>query len=257
MSTEPPRRRGRRDNGLDAAFYVPLADVDPRIGEHLLDVLWAAGVPAYLEPPAELPTDPMTEIIPASTLPRPMPAVDRLWVDRDRRADARTIVESEAPRVPENGGPDDDPAGTAALDEDTERQWAAIVEAYDLDVTGPVAPWPAVEDLDVTTRPADPPRPWAEPARPEPTESVEDPEEDEGHYEPPPPPPFPRPSGYSVLALAILAFGVVLIFFPVLLGIDASTGFALGVASVLGSAGIFVWRLRERHPDDPDDGAVV
>ena len=37
-------RRGRRDNGLDAAAFVPLLDVDPRVGEHLLDVLASAGV---------------------------------------------------------------------------------------------------------------------------------------------------------------------------------------------------------------------
>ena len=43
-------RRGRRDNGLDAAAFVPLVDVDPRVGEHLLDVLASAGVPAFLEP---------------------------------------------------------------------------------------------------------------------------------------------------------------------------------------------------------------
>ena len=33
------RGRGRRDNGLDAALWSPLRDVDPRVGEHLLDVL--------------------------------------------------------------------------------------------------------------------------------------------------------------------------------------------------------------------------
>ena len=32
-------RRGRRDNGLVAAEYAAAGDVDPRVGEHLLDVL--------------------------------------------------------------------------------------------------------------------------------------------------------------------------------------------------------------------------
>src|SRR5205085_2454875 len=31
-------RRGRRDNGLIAAVYAAAGDVDPRVGEHLLDV---------------------------------------------------------------------------------------------------------------------------------------------------------------------------------------------------------------------------
>lgn len=243
MSSDPARRRGRRDNGLDAAFYVPLADVDPRIGEHLLDVLWAAGVPAYLEPPSEPTGDAPAESATTSTLRRP-PPVDRLWVDRDRRADARSIVESEAPRVPE----------AADLDPDTEREWAAIVAAYESDSADVVPPWPAAEDLDVRTRAEEPAAEWVAPPEPEP-EVVE---EDEGHYEPPPPPPFPRPSGYTVLAMLILALGVVCIFFPDLVEASESGGFAFGVICILGSAGIFIWRLHERRPDDDDDdGAVV
>ena len=45
-------RRGRRDNGLDAADYAVAGDVDPRVGEHLLDVLAAGGIAAYLQPSA-------------------------------------------------------------------------------------------------------------------------------------------------------------------------------------------------------------
>ena len=71
-------RRGRRDNGLDAAAFVPLLDVDPRVGEHLLDVLASAGVPAYLEPSADV--EPYTR-----ALSLPSPPTDRLWVDRDQR----------------------------------------------------------------------------------------------------------------------------------------------------------------------------
>ena len=45
----PPRRRG---NGLLASDFIALADVDPRLGAHLLDLLRLADVPAYLEPAA-------------------------------------------------------------------------------------------------------------------------------------------------------------------------------------------------------------
>ena len=45
----PPQRRG---NGLLASYFVALADVDPRLGAHLLDLLRLADVPAYLEPAA-------------------------------------------------------------------------------------------------------------------------------------------------------------------------------------------------------------
>ena len=68
-------RRGRRDNGLDAADYAAAGDVDPRVGEHLLDVLAAGGIAAYLQPSADL-----NPILRATTLPaRP---TDRLYVDR-------------------------------------------------------------------------------------------------------------------------------------------------------------------------------
>src|SRR5437016_2493973 len=49
-----PARPGRRDNGLTAAAYAAVGDVDPRVGEHLLDVLAAAGIAAYLQPSSDL-----------------------------------------------------------------------------------------------------------------------------------------------------------------------------------------------------------
>src|SRR5258705_46094 len=68
-------RRGRRDNGLIAAAYAAAGDVDPRVGEHLLDVLGLRGIAAYLQPAADL--HPVTR---TTTLPtRP---TDRLYVDR-------------------------------------------------------------------------------------------------------------------------------------------------------------------------------
>ncbi len=80
-------RRGRRDNGLDAALWSPLRDVDPRVGEHLLDVLHAAGIAAYLEPSADI--GPYTR-----TVFLPSPPSDRLFVDRSRRAEALSLIES-------------------------------------------------------------------------------------------------------------------------------------------------------------------
>jgi len=98
-------RRGRRDNGLDAAAFVPLLDVDPRVGEHLLDVLASAGVPAYLEPSADV--EPYTR-----ALSLPSPPTDRLWVDRDQRRQARIIVDAETPLGPRPVPPprDDEPS---------------------------------------------------------------------------------------------------------------------------------------------------
>lgn len=75
-------RYGRRDNGLVAAEYAPAGDVDPRVGEHLLDVLARDGIAAYLRPSSD--QHPITR---STTLPqRP---VDRLYVDRAHVATVR------------------------------------------------------------------------------------------------------------------------------------------------------------------------
>src|SRR4051812_17718498 len=84
--------RGRRNNGLDAVLWSPLRDVDPRIGEHLLDVLSAAGIAAYLEPSADI--GPYTR-----TVFLPSPPSDRLFVDRSRRAEARALVDGQVPQA--------------------------------------------------------------------------------------------------------------------------------------------------------------
>src|SRR3954451_20186816 len=120
--------RGRRNNGLDAVLWSPLRDVDPRIGEHLLDVLSAAGIAAYLEPSADI--GPYTR-----TVFLPSPPTDRLFVDRSRRAEGGSIVDDHA---------DDHPPGPASgrarlrrdLDEDAE--WTRIVAAFEAENGPPV-----------------------------------------------------------------------------------------------------------------------
>ncbi len=88
-------RRGRRDNGLQAAVYAVAGDVDPRVGEHLLDLLGLRGIAAYLQPASDL--HPVTR---TTTLPsRP---TDRLYVDRDHLQVARDVLAEL--------GPDSDPA---------------------------------------------------------------------------------------------------------------------------------------------------
>jgi len=64
----------RLDNGLHAPAYVPLTDVDPDVGQHLLSALGRARIPAYLGPAPEL------------------SARRRLFVASDDRVVTRTIV---------------------------------------------------------------------------------------------------------------------------------------------------------------------
>ncbi len=242
------RGRGRRDNGLDAALWSPLRDVDPRVGEHLLEVLHAAGIPAYLDPSADV--GPYTR-----TVFLPSPPLDRLFVDRSRRAEARALVDEHVPPgedrrrgpVPEPPAvrrPPDQGDGTGAgrgtgrdLDEDAE--WARIVAAFEREHGRPV----------VAERPSD-----AAPPAPHEPAVLDRPDE---HFEPPLPPPIPAPAPASLYAVLLVAAGLVLVGAPGLLGLSSDVGLVLGVAVIAGGVAMLVSRMRDRSPDDGDDGAVV
>jgi len=275
-----PPRRGRRDNGLGADRYVPLLDVDPRIGEHLLDVLRLAGVPAYLEPSMDV--EPYTR---ATSIPSP--PTDRLWVDRERRETARDIITAETANPPGSVPPDaEDSPSHGLADPDEELAWREIISRYDRDYSarGGVPPWPVVEDLD---RPAagadrarqDRPGPRSErtvrPAADSAADKADradgasggapddevaagrrqpDPEE---HYVPPAPPPVPRLSKQAVLALFLIAAGTLLLLWPQVIGLSDQSALALGVVFLISAGTLLVLRLREDRPDDPDDGAVL
>jgi hypothetical protein len=335
-------RRGRRDNGLDAAAFVPLLDVDPRVGEHLLDVLGSAGVPAFLEPSADV--EPYTR-----ALSLPSPPTDRLWVDRDQRREAREIVDAETPHgprpEPEPQSRDDEPSH-GLPDAVEEQAWEAIVAGWEtpppdgparpgylLDDPSAADPRPETDpDLrpDTEPRPDNGPRPgtlpgegwlggpalpdrafrnrddliadpWSDaeaersrrrrgrggPADTDPLPTGKDLDkaaearakfeadaeqsaddlwidgpptldDAEEHFEPPPPPPVPRPSRHTVLAVLLVALGILFIAVPGFIGLDDQAGLLLGVVSVLAGGVLLVLRLRETRADDgPDDGAVV
>jgi len=244
--SEPRRGRGRRDNGLDAALWTPLRDVDPRVGEHLLDMLRDAGIAAYLEPAADV--SPYTR-----TVYLPSPPSDRLFVDRARRVEARGLVDRNADEHARRQRQ----ARPLRRDLDEEAEWRRIVAALEAesgltgaDVDPAPAPAPAV------AFPLEPEAPEAEaqePDRPEP-DLVELPEE---HYEPPPPPPLRPPAPASLYAVLLIAFGALLIFAPQVVGLSGNTALVLGVVGVAAGVAVLVSRMRERSVDDGDDGAVV
>jgi hypothetical protein len=230
------RGRGRRDNGLDAALWSPLQDVDPRIGEHLLDLLHAVGIAAYLEPSADVAPYTMSVSLPS-------PPSDRLFVDRSRRAEARAVLDEHGPpagarsdvestvRAPERAPLRQD------LDEDAE--WAAIVSAFEAENgRAVVAEEPVV---------APPPPPSEVPILDRPDE----------HYEPPIPPPLPAPAPHALYAVLLVVAGLLLVGAPGLLRLSSDTGLVLGVAAIAGGVALLVSRMRDRSEDDGDDGAVV
>lgn len=278
MSAGGPRR-GRRDNGLDAAEYAVAGDVDPRIGEHLLDVLAAGGIAAYLQPSADL--NPITR---TTTVPsRP---VDRLYVDRSHLTTARDYLtqltdEVEAAR---EGEPD------------IEAEWAKIVAGFHTTPAAGSHPWPAAEDVDDSAGPTGPAGgagnraeetagptatdvrrlPYAadvsgisvgreRPDEPSLLDGLDTfgadlPDDEDEHYTPPPPPPLPRFSKYAVVGVLCIVVGFLLFLSPALLSsIDPSVVTLFGFTGILAGFVMLIWRLRPGDSDeqDPDDGAVV
>jgi hypothetical protein len=241
-------RRGRRDNGLVAAAYAAAGDVDPRVGEHLLDVLALRGIAAYLQPAADLHPVTRTTTLPA----RP---TDRLFVDREHLDTARGFLAQLAEEASES-------------EPDIDEAFAGIVAGFDTEVVE--VTWPAAEDLDEdddTDAGADEPadrlprwrRSTVDPLRYElPDDAVD--EEDEG-YVPPPPPPLPRVSFVTIVAVLAVVAGFVIFFNPELLPVDTSLAMVLGFGAILAGFVALIWRLRSGYDDDddwdPDDGAVV
>jgi hypothetical protein len=238
--------RGRINNGLEAALWSPLRDVDPRIGEHLLDVLEVAGIAAYLEPSADV--APYTR-----SVSLPSPPSDRLYVDRAQRREARVLVDQHVAEVvdPLDRGPSgaeprrDVVPERAALrhDLDEDAEWARIVAAFEAEHGRPV-----LEDA-----PAEAPAPLPPPPPHEP-DVLDRPDE---HYEPPPPPPLPVPAPASLYATLLVIVGVLLVGAPSVFRLSTDVGLILGVAAIAGGVAMLVSRMRDRSEDDGDDGAVV
>lgn len=222
--------QGRVDNGLRAPAYVPLTDVDPDVGQHLLTALGRARIAAYLGPAVADESDQR-----------------RLFVASEERGDARTIVAAAVralgapqPELPE---PSTDPL--AGLD--TESLFNALVADWHVDTHTAIRN----AERDLTKEDED----WRARLAQQP---AEDPIWlDEDHYVPPPPPPLPRLAGPTILAIAMIALSVVLLGFGNQLGLAGNLGFVLGIAGILCGAGILLSRLHDTDPDDDDDGAAI
>ncbi|MGN6609548.1 MAG: hypothetical protein ACTHMS_21380 [Jatrophihabitans sp.] len=217
----------RLDNGLQAATYVPLTDVDPAIGEHLLSALGRARIAAYLD------------VQPAAPL-------RRLFVASDDRGDARTIV---AAAVRALGSPEPPPVTSDPLaGVDTDAAFAAIVADWHVDTVNAIRE----AERELTKQDAD----WREQLA-QPTAPSDEPVWlDDDHYVPPPPPPLPRFAAPTIMALAILVVSIMVLGLGGEIGLANQLSWILGVGGVLLGAGILVSRLRE-HRDEDDDGSAV
>jgi hypothetical protein len=230
-----------RGNGLSAAAYVAVADLEPDRADALLVVLADRGVAAYAAQSPE--ADPEGEL-------------DRLYVDVAAVEQARALVEHEfveADSQPPAVSPD--PFDDLALDVDTE--FAAIVSDFHSAVARRGS-WPADEDLDPDPHPGPAPVPvrpvtgWEDLLRPLPEP---EPEPEEG-YVPPPPPPLPEIDLVARFAWTAVLGGPAVLFAAVLLGWQLPDwAMLLAAVAFVGGFVTLVVRLGDR-PDD-DDGAVV
>ncbi len=220
-----PGETPRRDNGLTASTYVPLADVDPSVGEQLLLALRRARIPAYLEPAAE-------------------PERQRLFVASVDRADARTIVEVAARADGSATRPPDLLEGV-----DTNAEFDALIADWHVDTITAVK----AAERDLSREDAD----WRARLEPGFASSSDDEEDEVEHYVPPAPPPLPRLAAMTIWALIIMSASIVVLSVGSVFGLDSDFTFLVGVAGVLLGAGLLIMRLRARPSDDDDDGAVI
>jgi hypothetical protein len=170
-----------RDNGFVARHYVPLADLDPRLADAMLEALRAEGIAAYVVPS----TGQLGGYLEVHLPERPR---DRLWVDRRHhdRATALLSVHGDRPdviatpsapdqldgeQVDGEGSPDAIPDthidGAPYAGDSTDDVWAQIVAGFDLPTTVGPGQWPLAEDL-----PPDSDQPGSDRHRPSSIESL-------------------------------------------------------------------------------------
>jgi hypothetical protein len=233
---------------------------DPRVGEHLLDVLRDAGIAAYLDPTSDV--DAVTR-----SIALPSPPSDRLYVDRRLTADANALIHDYVldaddsagqnsaeplapgtPQVASNSSAASAGSTTSSIDD---SQWRELVAAYEAD-HGRLGDT-LTDDFDATAQQRATEHEAAARASVEAEEAAA-----EEHYEPPTPPPLPVLSRSAAYALILLAGGALLLIAPGLIGLTGDVGFVFGVLGIAGGVGMLVWRMREGPQfDDPDDGAIV
>ncbi|MFM9134704.1 MAG: hypothetical protein ACKOT0_04600 [bacterium] len=242
-------------NGLPAASYAALVDVDPPLVDHVLEILRDAGIGAYAEPIAG-------ETGPYREVRAPDRPTTRVYVDRGRLAAAREAIESRLPALRADFLADaaaraDAASMAAASADDVDAAWEQIVSGF-----GDTAPDREVPPLAGET--PESPEPGSglsarlvrqHAAGPRDYEVAEDPDDD--RFVPPPPPPLPRPRDrFDLLAWMGTIGGPILLMVSYVTGVGgwlAGAGFAAFTAGFV----TLIVRAGERRRDDGDHGAVV
>jgi hypothetical protein len=261
-------------NGLSAASWAALADVDPPVVGQVLDLLGAAGVAAYAEPHGG------DRGAYAEVRPPARPTL-RVFVDRESLPRARDVVGAALPSLraaflADVAARDD---RRAMAEAEVEAAWAEIVAGYGTTPDPPVGRWSALEDLpDEPAAPpptgsglssrlirrADPPGGASgQPAGAGTEDDDLDPfgdDDADDHFVPPPPPPLPQSEPVTRLAWAGLIGGPLFLILMAVLGLQLDRWWVLlAMAAFAGGFLTLVLRMKDRAPHDDgwDDGAVV
>lgn len=212
-----------RGNGLTAASYTAVSEVDRGHAGDALLVLREVGVAAYVV----LDDDGRAQV----------------FADRDAVPQARQALRDLATE------PTD-------VHEDADEAWAQIVAGYDESAPEPPQAWTLPPRIQVEPEPKPPPPPRARPV------PADDPNsqaswDDEGHFVPPEPPPVLPPRDLvSRLAWSGLVGGPLLMLVAVVFGLGLPTEIMMVCAlGFVGGLVTLVVRLRDRG--DGTDGAVL
>jgi hypothetical protein len=226
----------RRDNGLTATSFVPLAEVDDALAEHVLQALGRARIAAYLEPTA----DPGRQLLYAATM---------------ERADAQTIVSRvwRAVAEPDNESGAATSGVIAAISppdllqgRDSDSEFQALVSDWHVDTVAAIKS----AERDLNREDAD----WRARISPPPPSDADV----EEHFVPPPPPPLPRLQATTVGALVLIALAIFVLAAGDWLGLGPDLTFLTGIGGILLGAGMLVMKLRAQpDEDDTDDGAII
>lgn len=231
-----PEPRPDRQNGLVAASYSWLRQIDIEDAENLLRAMQEANIACYTAVPAQ--------------------DADRLrdvFVDEGKKIDASVVALS---------APDASASRRITLNADeVDERFAELVGLLDGPSQVPDAPeppqqpQPRVEDAPSgTPHPDEPTDGW----RRGETDwiSALDAEQEEG-YEPPPPEPVPRPTSRVVGGILLMIAGCIALFSPTVLPIAVTASVVLGVTLLGAGLGWLLMQLGDRPEDPFDDGARV
>ncbi len=276
-----------RGNGLEAASYIAIADLDPHLADAMLDALREEGVAAYAVPITHRHHGDFT-------LPRYRRLLDRLHVDSAAAEQARELLDERLPELMADFHGSDEQVAEPEERPTDDEIWASIVAAYDSAVADPVPRWPVNEDLPAEDGPpgrvvrrvgsAEPEdaaaaaedaaaaanradvsekstEPVSRDGQQEAPPAVGPQRAAEDHYVPPPPPPLPTADTLTRFAWAGVVGAPLFFIIAVVINMRVANWMVvLAIAAFVGGFVTLVARMKDRPPDDdsgPDDGAVV